>query len=64
MDRWLYKEHRRDRALLEMEMKKEKFRRTEENSGNLTRISADNEKQSIETNGAGVTNAAFVSEHL
>lgn len=68
----MYKEHRRDRAALENEMKKEKFRKAEdrnENGVSLTKISADNEKTPSSTEkpidlSAGIANAAFVSEHL
>ncbi|XP_043267795.1 solute carrier family 46 member 3-like [Venturia canescens] len=65
---WLYKEHRRDRIALEMEMSREKYRKSEDRiESGLTKLTTDNDKSNIERSidpSAGIANPAFVTERL
>ncbi|KAK0174940.1 hypothetical protein PV327_010643 [Microctonus hyperodae] len=77
---WLYREHRRDRALLEQQMRKDNFTNTGElGDNNITMIiNKDIDIKKIEVNkvaiesgkemeigiGIGINNPTFISEHL
>ncbi|XP_034949731.1 thymic stromal cotransporter protein-like isoform X2 [Chelonus insularis] len=71
---WLYKEHRRDRALMELEMRKEKFCKIEElgDKGIVIKNNENNKELHAKItisdkhleSGIGIDNPIFITEHL